>query len=85
MHRFHGSFRHLSGHNRALWRGGRWHHGWHAGRQGWWWLVAGVWYLYSAPIYPFPELISDIAYAAGGDYDTQPYDDGGDDYNDDQY
>lgn len=36
------------------WRGGYWHHGWHDGRWGWWWLVGGIWYYYAAPIYPYP-------------------------------
>lgn len=37
------------------WRGGRWHHGRHDGRLGWWWVVGGVWYLYSSPVYPYPD------------------------------
>jgi len=36
------------------WRGGYWHHGWHDGRRGWWWLVGGAWYYYPAPVYPYP-------------------------------
>jgi hypothetical protein len=39
----------------AHWRGGRWHRGRHDGRLGWWWVVGGVWYLYSAPVYPYPD------------------------------
>jgi len=42
-------------HDMVRWRGGRWHHGRHDGRQGWWWVVGGVWYLYSAPVYPYPD------------------------------
>jgi len=38
-----------------FWRGGRWFHGPHDGRDGWWWLVGDVWYFYSAPIYPYPD------------------------------
>ena len=39
----------------AHWRSGRWHHGHHDGRLGWWWIVGGVWYLYNAPVYPYPD------------------------------
>ena len=44
-------------HERDLgrWSGGRWHHGRHAGRLGWWWIVGGVWYFYPAPVYPYPD------------------------------
>jgi hypothetical protein len=38
-----------------LWRRGRWFHGPHAGRDGWWWIVGAVWYFYPAPIYPYPD------------------------------
>ena len=41
----------------ALWRGGAWVHGWHAGRFAWWWNVDGGWYFYPAPIYPYPTYI----------------------------
>lgn len=37
------------------WRGGHWQHGWHHGHIGWWWVVAGSWYLYAAPVYPYPD------------------------------
>lgn len=37
------------------WRGGRWMQTWHGGRYGWWWSVGGVWMLYSAPVYPYPD------------------------------
>jgi len=39
----------------ALWRSGRWHHGRHDGRGGWWWIVGGTWYFYPAPVYPYPD------------------------------
>jgi len=48
IHRFHE-------HDVVRWRAGRWHHGRHDGRLGWWWVVGGVWYLYSAPVYPYPD------------------------------
>jgi len=37
------------------WRGGRWFHGDHLGRLGWWWIVDGAWYFYPAPVYPYPD------------------------------
>ena len=37
------------------WRTGRWVHGDHLGRAGWWWVVEGEWYFYPAPIYPYPD------------------------------
>jgi len=37
------------------WRGGSWVHGFHDGRDGWWWTVDGAWYYYPAPIYPYPD------------------------------
>jgi hypothetical protein len=48
IHRFHE-------HDFARWRGGRWWHGWHDGRSGWWWIVGPAWYWYPAPVYPFPD------------------------------
>lgn len=39
----------------ALWHGGRWVHGWHGGRLGWWWFAAGSWYFYTRPVYPYPD------------------------------
>ncbi len=37
------------------WRGGRWFHGDHEGRNGWWWIVGDSWYLYPQPVYPYPD------------------------------
>ena len=42
-------------HDLHTWRGGRWHHGRHDGRLGWWWIAAGVWYFYPSPVYPYPD------------------------------
>ena len=39
----------------GVWRGGHWYHGPHGGQLGWWWVAAGVWYFYPAPIYPYPD------------------------------
>ena len=38
---------------------GRWQHGWHGDRFGWWWVDAGMWSWYAAnwpwyPAYPYP-------------------------------
>jgi len=48
IHRFHE-------HDLGVWRTGRWFHGPHDGRPGWWWIVGGVWYFYPAPVYPYPD------------------------------
>jgi len=37
------------------WKQGRWVHGPHEGRDGWWWTVGGLWYFYSTPVYPYPD------------------------------
>lgn len=42
-------------HDMGIWRGGNWHHGRHEGRFGWWWVAAGIWYFYPAPVYPYPD------------------------------
>ena len=56
---FHHDFAHFSGGERSAWAGGRWDHGWHNGRFGWWWFAGGAWYFYGAPIYPYPGYVSD--------------------------
>jgi hypothetical protein len=52
---WHGDIHRFHEHDYALWRGGRWVHGRHDGRRGWWWIVGGVWYFYPAPVYPYPD------------------------------
>lgn len=47
--------RHFEDHHLYVWRSGRWHHGDHDGRFGWWWIAAGTWYFYPGPIYPYPD------------------------------
>jgi hypothetical protein len=37
------------------WRGGRWFHGPHEGRLGWWWIVGPSWYFYPRAVYPYPD------------------------------
>jgi hypothetical protein len=46
---------HFDERDRDHWRGGRWFHGPHEGREGWWWIVDGSWYFYPAPVYPYPD------------------------------
>jgi hypothetical protein len=50
-----GDIRHFHEHDIVRWRGGRWFHGPHGGRAGWWWIVGPTWYFYPAPVYPFPD------------------------------
>ncbi len=45
-----------------LWRAGIWRHEWHNGRLGWWWLAGGVWYFYEKPVYPYPLVVSPMAF-----------------------
>lgn len=52
---WHGDMRHFHEHDLDIWRGGRWYHGYHDGRNAWWWFAGGVWYAYSSPIYPYPD------------------------------
>lgn len=47
--------RHFDNRHLPVWRAGTWRHGRHDGRVGWWWVVAGMWYFYPAPIYPYPD------------------------------
>ena len=53
--RWHGDIHTFGHHDAPIWRAGRWHHGSHGGRLGWWWVVAGIWYFYPAPVYPYPD------------------------------
>lgn len=41
--------------DRDHWRRGHWVHGWHDNDWGWWWVLAGSWYFYPRPVYPYPE------------------------------
>ena len=38
-----------------VWRTGRWYHGRHDGRPGWWWVLGNAWYYYPQPVYPYPD------------------------------
>jgi hypothetical protein len=44
------------------WRGGQWRNSCFAGRCGWWWFAGGQWYFYERPVYPYPLVVSEIAY-----------------------
>jgi len=59
---------------RAMWTHGRWWHGrWH-GRFGWWWWANGGWFFYDAPVYPYPDYVSDTYYdVPGADYSAYWY------------
>lgn len=37
------------------WHNGYWHHGWYGPQFGWWWVVSGVWFFYTVPVYPYPD------------------------------
>lgn len=52
--RWHGDISRFHEHDWHLWRGGHWEYARHGGRIGWWWVVGGAWYLYPAPVYPYP-------------------------------
>lgn len=54
-HHWHGDIRNFHVHDYPHWREGRWYHGDHGGRLGWWWIAAGMWYFYPAPVYPYPD------------------------------
>lgn len=51
----HGEIGRFHEHDWALWHNGRWFHGDHEGRLGWWWIAGGLWYFYPYPVYPYPD------------------------------
>lgn len=53
--RRHDALRGFRDHGFDHWRAGRWFNGLHEGRNGWWWIVDGLWYFYPAPVYPYPD------------------------------
>jgi hypothetical protein len=53
--RWRGDIRRFHEHDVDVWRRGHWYHGHHLGRNGWWWIVGGVWYFYPTPVYPYPD------------------------------
>lgn len=44
------------------WRGGRWNRTCFGGRCGWWWFAGDQWYFYDTPVYPYPLVVSTVAY-----------------------
>lgn len=52
---FHGEIGRFHEHDWMVWHNGRWYHGDHGGRLGWWWIAGGIWYFYPYPIYPYPD------------------------------
>ena len=60
--------------DRDEWRRGGWHHEFRDGRDGWWFVVDGIWYFYDAPIYPYPTYIPNVVYIPDmDDYDYYGY------------
>ncbi|HUO91681.1 MAG TPA: hypothetical protein VMU22_02115 [Rhizomicrobium sp.] len=72
---FHGhDFAHFTPGERAAWQGGSWRHEWHNGHYGWWWFVGGLWFFYTAPIYPYPLYVGpDYYYDYYGENGAPPY------------
>jgi hypothetical protein len=54
-HGFHGDIRVFHVRDFPRWRTGFWHHSFHDGRWGWWWVVGGLWYFYPRAVYPYPD------------------------------
>jgi hypothetical protein len=50
------------------WTTGRWVHGWHGPRYGWWWTVGNDWYYYPRPVYPYPTYLPPPYYSYGPGY-----------------
>jgi hypothetical protein len=53
--RWHGDIRQFRNRDLPRWRAGKWHHEFHDGRLGWWWVVGTIWYFYPRPVYPYPD------------------------------
>ncbi len=67
-------FGHLTVAQRADWQHGGWHHVWHHGHWGWWWVTGGAWFFYPAPIYPYPDYIgTEYYYDYYDEYGTPDY------------
>jgi hypothetical protein len=63
IHRYQPYRRHVVRiHNVHHWRTGRWHHGHHHGRVGWWWVVGNAWYHYARQTYPYPDHTQAVVY-----------------------
>jgi hypothetical protein len=64
-------YAHFTPRESALWRSGAWRREFHDGRFGWWYIVDGIWYFYTQPVYPYPTFIPDVVYIPDeeSDYD----------------
>jgi hypothetical protein len=63
VEQWHGDIHQFHRHDFPVWQGGRWYHGPHGGRDGWWWIVGLNWYRYPAPIYRFDPYLPPPAVA----------------------
>jgi len=62
-HEFHEHDVHrFNGEELARWRGGQWRSSCFGGRCGWWWFAGGQWYFYARPVYPYPLVVSEVAF-----------------------
>jgi len=62
-HEFHDHDVHrFNGEELAHWRGGQWRNSCFGGRCGWWWFAGGQWYFYDRPVYPYPLVVSEVAF-----------------------
>lgn len=52
---WHGDIKQFHERDLARWRTGNWHHEYHDGRLGWWWVVAGLWYFYPQRVAGYPD------------------------------
>jgi len=66
------SYRRFTPVERDQWRGGQWRHERHNGYLGWWWVVAGEWFFYPAPIYPYPMYVGPDYYYDYYQYYPEP-------------
>ncbi|KXW55158.1 hypothetical protein [Ferrovum sp. PN-J185] len=42
-----------------VWERGRWIQATRGGLYGWWWVIGPRWFYYTAPIYPYPMMVSE--------------------------
>jgi len=45
------------GHRGPIGNPGYWHHGYHNGNLGWWWVAGATWLFYPQPVYPYPPVV----------------------------
>lgn len=62
-HNFRGHFAEFSDRDRLAWQHGEWRHERHGDRFGWWFVADGLWFLYSDPIYPYPDYVAEAPLA----------------------